>query len=59
MKCVTVKDQIADMMRREGYDFMTAYHWATIAIAEFKASGRREQTYYCGHSSIKLRNAIR
>lgn len=57
MKRVPVKDQLADMMRAEGYDIMTAYHWATIAIAEFKASGRRRCTYYCGRSRIVLRNA--
>jgi len=55
MKPTTVKDRIADMMRAEGYDFMTAYEHADKCVAEFLASGRKRETYYCGHSSITLR----
>lgn len=45
---------ITDMMRAEGYDFMTACHWADVVLSEFKASGRPRETYYCGGSKILL-----
>ena len=56
MKPTTVKDQIADMMRAEGYDFMTAYEHATRAIREFLDSGKAEVTLHCGSSFITLHN---
>lgn len=41
----SIKDTIADTLREEGYDFMTAYEEATRAIKEFVASGKPEATY--------------
>lgn len=42
---VSIKDKIADALRTEGFDFMTAYEEADRVIKEFVASGKPEATY--------------
>jgi hypothetical protein len=41
----SIKDQIADSLRSEGFDFMSAYEEASRVIKEFVASGKPEATY--------------
>lgn len=56
MSRIPVKDQIADSLRKDGYDFMSAYEEADRVIKEFVASGRTEATYTSkGGTVITLR----
>ena len=41
----SVKDAIADLLRADGMDFMSAYEWATRYIREVKALPPGEYTY--------------
>lgn len=41
----TVKDTIAQVLRAEGYDFLTAYEIATKYMKEFLDSGKKQETY--------------
>jgi hypothetical protein len=51
-----VKEQLVEIVRGEGYDFMTACELVTDCIKEFKASGKREARYYIGRTSFTIRN---
>ena len=52
----SIKDRIADSLRSEGFDFMSAYEEAHRVIAEFVASGKPEATYRTrGGSTITLK----
>jgi hypothetical protein len=55
MSVTTVKDKIADIMRKEGFDFMTAYEEAQKAIERFNASGKSEETLRVGKTSFVLK----
>ena len=52
---MTVKDEIVDMMRRQGYDFFTASEWATKILAEFLDGKKAEMVLCCGKERIKIR----
>ena len=54
---MTVKEQLIEMMRNEGYDFFTAAEHATKALEEFRASDKEEVTLTCGASSVTIRKA--
>lgn len=43
---MTVKKQLIELLRRNGYDFFTAAEEATAAIKEFKASKHKKMLYY-------------
>lgn len=54
---MTVKEQIVEIIRAEGYDFITACELATKCIAEFKVSGEQSSRYHIGHTSFTLAKA--
>ena len=54
---MTIKEQIIEGLRGNGFDYFTAAEIATDTIREFLASGKEEQTYWLvnGHFQITLR----
>jgi hypothetical protein len=53
-KKITVKEQLVDIIRANGYDFITACEMATQAINEFLESGKSIDKYYIGNQSFTL-----
>lgn len=52
-----MKAQLIELVRAEGYDFVTAAGLVSQCLAEFKASGKRRATYHIGRSSFTVENA--
>lgn len=48
---MTVKEQIAEIIRANGYDFLTALQMADDLIKEFLDSNQKEATYYLKNGS--------
>lgn len=51
----TLKDKLVDLIRAEGYDFMTASALATDCINRFKASGKKSERFFIGRAAFTLR----
>lgn len=50
-----VKDTLVDLLRKYGYDFMTACEYATELIKELNQKPKGEYTYYIGNAKVLLR----
>jgi len=50
----TVKLDLVDIMRVEGYDFLTACEEVDRVFAEFEASGKRSQTLTVGRTQVTI-----
>ena len=51
---MTVKEQLVEILRGEGYDFITACEHAQVAINEFLASGEQRRVIHSKTKSITL-----
>ena len=43
---MSVKEQLIELIRSQGYDFFTAAELAHNCLEEFKASGKTEEIYH-------------
>jgi hypothetical protein len=55
MKPGGVKEQIVEIIRGQGYDFISACEIATDTIIEFNQSNKKEETYGVGKACFTLR----
>ena len=55
---MSIKEQVADLIVAEGYDYVTALGMAQLCIAEFKASNRAQGTYHIGKTSFTISKQV-
>lgn len=56
---MTIKEQLVEIIRKQGYDFVSACELADNYIKEFKASGKHQQRYAVGRTIFTLQNDLK
>lgn len=51
---MTAKEEIAETLRVEGYDFMTAYELAHNRVQEFMKSGKDSEVFHTKTTTFTL-----
>ena len=51
---MNTKDKLVDLIRSEGYDFITACELASECIKKFLESGQKRAIYHIGKTSFTL-----
>ncbi len=55
---MSIKEQLVDLVRAQGFDFMTACELVTTCLREFKESGARSKTYIVGRAQFTLNRVV-